>query len=403
MKHPYSGAIVGEVVVGDADQRPIGAVKLVLLGRTYSCSVVADPVVAALALSGEDAGDYNARLVSGAGGLGKPVKPMEWAQGAVVSQVLTYILQAGGETMATDINQAVLGQALVQWSVTAGDVLGALSALVEFLAAGIPGLVWRIRSDGMVWLGVPVPAAAAPPDYIVVAPGPEAGQAVWDLNDTSVDVDQIIDGLTLRQVIYSWEPNQLRATVTFAPGPVNVLYQLFQQWQRRIGVDYFKSVPGRIAAQNDSASCQFQPDNSRYTGMRKTALRYGLPDTECTGVTGRAAAGWDGSSPAAPVLQRFEPGPGCKAVKIKIGRSSPVGTRPLVNKDQRDAEADLNDDIQSAYTIIGNTPEAVTLPSALALLNVIQQALGGAAGLGRSYADYEAKAAGFLTTILEGG
>lgn len=319
MKHPYSGAIVGEVQI-DAEAKPVGKVTLLLLGRNYICTVVADPKVPTSTLSGEDAGDFNARLVAGAGGLDKPMLAMEWAQGAVVSQVLSAILTAGGEVQAADIEPSILGMALSQWSLTAGTVLGALSALVDFLALGRPGLVWRIRSDGKVWIGVPVPAAVAPPDYVITAPGPEAGQAVWELNESTVDVDQIIDGLTLRQVIYSWGENQLQATVTFAPGPVNALYQLFGQWMRRTGVDYFKTVSGRIDSQNDALSCQIQPDSTVYSALRKAAMRYGLPDVECSGVTGRAAAGWEGASPANPALQHFAPG--SRATKIKLAVST---------------------------------------------------------------------------------
>lgn len=320
IKEPYSGACVAEVRL-DADAKPTGAASLVLLSATYQMTVITDPDDSALTLSGDDAGFFTARLVGGAGGLGKAVQPQEWAQGATVSQVLAYILQAGGETQAADIDAQLLSTALSQWSLTAGTVGGALAALVEYLAASKPGLVWRIRRDGKVWIGVPVPAQVASPDYIVIAPGAEAGQALWDLNDAAVQVDQIIDSLTIRQVIYSWDGSKIRALVTFAPGPVNSLWQLFAQWQRRIGLDFYRQLPGRIAAQNDGTTCQFQPDSDRYSPLRKVALRFGLPDCAVEQVSGRAGAGWDGATPAAPALRDFAPSPDSTATKIKLAAS----------------------------------------------------------------------------------
>jgi hypothetical protein len=325
LTQPYQGAWVAESRL-DADAAPTGAVQLVLLGREFSGSVVSDPSDPTRALSGEDAGFFVCRLVGGAGGLGKPVDPTEWAQGAVVSQVLEYILTAGGEQQATDIDQQLLSRLLPQWSITAGTVGGALAALVEYLGGGI---VWRIRADGAVWIGVPAPAATTVPDYVVLAPGPDAGQATWDLNDSSLAPDQIIDGLTLRQVIYSWDESQLRALVTFAPGPVNALYGLFGQWLRRVGLEYFRPPAGRIDTQNDGASVQFQPDSSAYPSLRKAAIYYGLPDTNCENLNGRALAGWDGALPTSPALRAY--GPKSTASKIQLAASS--SPQPSARKD----------------------------------------------------------------------
>lgn len=420
VKEPYSGAWVAEMRL-DADAKPTGSVSLVLLGSTWKGSVIADPVDAMLTLSGVDGGYFTARVVGGAGGLGKQVQPQEWAQGAAVQQVLSYILQAGGESQATDIDPQILGTALSQWSITTGTVGGALAALVEYLAVSKPGLVWRIRRDGLVWIGAPSPVQVPPPDYIVTAPGPEAGQAIWDLNEVTVGPDQIIDGLTIRQVIYQWDAAQLRALVTFAPGPVNVLWQLFAQWQRRIGLDYYRQLSGRIAAQNDATSVQFQPDMNNYSGMRKVGLRYGLPDVTVEQATGRGSAAWDGATPAAPVIDSYAPSTaavgtgGSSAQTITIGVSAPLGAQAMIRGgDYRNAQQTLDSDMRTNFIVTavalaaagGDASFATAFPAAAAQLVAAAQGLGALTGAAKNLADFEAAAAlanNFLTQILRGG
>lgn len=396
LKLPYQGAFTAQLEV-DADSAPTGTAALLLLGRAFTGAVVADPEDGTQVLSGDAGGLYRCRVVGGAGGLAKPIAPQEWPQGAAVSQVLAAILSAGGESQATDIDPTLLARVLPQWSITQGAVGGALGALVEYLASDGADVVWRIRGDGLVWIGVPSPQAVSPPDYVVTDIAPEAGQASWDLNESSVDVDQIIDGLTIRQVVYTWSSGTLRALVTLAPGPVNGLYALFGMWARRLSLDYLRTIPGRIAAQNADLSVQFQADDARYAPMRRVGIRLGLPDTSVSIVGGaRAEVAWEGASPTGPVLQSFGES---KATKIKIGASALLGAKPLVNRTQRDAEQVLNGAIRAAYS--GLPAAADDLATAIALVNAIRTALL-ALSTG-PYATYENGAAQYLTTILEGG
>lgn len=393
LKRPYQGAWTAELDL-DADEVPTGEASLVCLGRTFSGTVVAEPTNPAVALSGLSGGWYRCRIVGGAGGLqvgalATPIEPQSFDQGATVQQVLGYILGQAGEVMATDVDADLLARFLMQWSCTSGSCSGALAALVDYLGGGI---VWRIRADGRVWLGVPAPAAVDAPDYIVTDIAPETGQAAWDLTTFDLEPDQIIDGLTLRQVVYTWQTDQLRALVTFAPGPVNSLYALFGGWLRRAGLDYLRAIPGRINSQSGS-TVEFQPDSSAFPPFRRTAIRLGLPDTEVSILpSGRAVACWEGGTPAAPVLQSFG---SSQASKIKIGTSAVAGTLPLVNKAQRDAEQTLDQAIEAAIDAIP-TAAAPTEPLAVA----IRAALVAIRG---AIATYEGTAGQYLTTILEGG
>lgn len=400
LKLPYSGAWTAELEL-DADSRPTGSVTLDLLGRTFSGTVVADPADADLALSGDAGGFYRARIVGGAGGLGKPLEPQEWSQGAVVQQVLTAILSAGGESQAADIDPALLARVLPQWSFVQSTIGEALSALCAYL-----GVVWRIRRDGLVWVGTPSPAPTPAPDYIATEIDPEAGQAVWDLNEATVGPDQIIDGITLRQVAYRFDAGSLRALVTFAPGAVTALYTLFALWLRRVNLDYFRAVPGRIAAQ-DGTTVQFQPDDSRYSPLRRVAIRLGLPDTTVQIAPGaRAVAAWEGAVPAAPVLASFGTS---TASKIKVGVSAT--TQPtLRGTSYRNAQAAMNGSLATELVVAavnlaaaGSDASLVAAaPNAAAALVSAATALGNL-GAAKAINDFEAKSAQFLTTIFEAG
>jgi len=299
-KQPYAGAWTAEVE-HDSDAPITGSASIVLLGRTWIGTVVADPNDSTISLSGDSGGFYRCRVVGGAGGLQKQVEPTEWAQGALVQTVLGYILSAGGETASVTIDPALLTKVLPQWSVVQGTVDAALAALCESL-----GVIWRTLDDGSIWIGTPSPQRVTPPDYIFTDLNPEMGVVEMNLNDASISVDQIIDGLTVRQVIYTWTDTTLRALVTYSPGPVNSLFTLFSKWMSRVKIDNFRQTPGRINSQNTDNTVQFQPDDSRYSPLRRTAIRVGIPDTTVEiNASSRAVVSWENASPTAPFIVNY--------------------------------------------------------------------------------------------------
>lgn len=403
VKLPYEGAITAEIEY-NADARLTGAVSLVLLGRSFTCSVVADPNDPELALSGDTGGFFRSRLVAGAGGLEKPLEPQEWPQGAAVQQVLSAILTAGGETQAADINPDLLSRVVPQWSFTQGTVLSALSALAQYL-----GVIWRIRDDGRIWLGVPVPAAATAPDYILTEIDPEAGQSTWDLNDASPTPDQIIDGLTLRQVILAFTPGSLRAHVTYAPGPVNGLFRLFGMWLRRVNLEYFRAVPGRIASQSQN-TVGFQPDVSTFSPLRRAGIRLGLPDTTVElNASSRGLAQWEAAAPAGPVVTAYEPSPASTASKIRVGVSAALPPQKTIRgtsfrNAQSTMDSALAGDFITASTQLAAAGGALSTvaPAAETALVAAAAALG-ALGAAKAINDFEALSAQFLTSIFEAG
>ena len=389
LKLPYSGAWTAEIEL-NADSVPTGNAVLELMNQTFRGSVIADPLDATQVLSGESGGWYRCRIIGGAGGLDKPVTPLEWSGGAAVSAVLLHILSAGGETQATTIAPDILAKVLPQWSITRGTVRGALSALCETLS-----IIWRVLDDGTVWIGTPTTTPITPPNYILTEIRPETGASQLDLNSAELRPGHVFDGLTARQVVYSWEGSQLRAIVTHAPGPVNALFTLFGQWLARVKLDNHKLVAGRISSQNNDNTVRFQPDQDSYAGLKRAAIRLGLPDTEVQiNPSSRAVACWEGAIPAYPVLVNFGKS---TASKIKVGKSA--GTEPTIKATTyRNAESTLNNAINTAY--LGLPAAATNLADTIVLVNAIRTALLALAG---NYQSFEAGAATYQTTIFEAG
>lgn len=314
IKLPYAGAWTSEIEM-NADEAPTGSVVILLMGREFRGTVVADPNDSASVLSGESGGWYRCRTVGGAGGLDKTIQPVEWSGGATVAAILTQILGAGGEVQSGSIVPALLSKVLPQWSITRNSVGGALSALCETL-----GIIWRVLDDGTVWIGTPTPTPITPPEYILTEIHPETGVSELDLNSADFSPDHVFDGLTVRQVVYSWDGSEMRALVTHAPGPVNALFNLFGRWLSRVKLDNHKLVAGRISSQNSDNTVQFQPDQDTYSQLKRTAIRLGLPDTDVQiNASSRAAVCWEGALPSNPVLVNFGDS---TASKIKLAKSA---------------------------------------------------------------------------------
>jgi len=413
LKEPYQGAYTAEVDI-EADFAPSGPQQLVILGETFAMSVVAEPDDPDLKLSGDSGGFQRCLLVAGAGGLRNPIEADERAQGAIVGDLLQALLQGTGEALADDIDPLLLGQGLAQWSWVAGTVEDALSALCAYL-----GVVWRVRADGKVWIGTPVATPRTPPEYVITDIAPETGQASWSLNDVTAKPDDQIEGLTLRELFYSWEGNEFRALVTYAPGPFNGLFFLMSKWLARLNIEYFRLAPGRVAGQN-GPTCQFQPDNTQISPLRKTGLRFGLPDCDVQNLMGgRAVVGWEGASPIGPITTGFAPGPlpTGQIGKLRLGLSSagpPAGTQPTIKGTTfRLSQSTLDLSLQILFASIGVALEsaageagAPSLATAAKLFDGTLLPLPPTAGVVQAISRFENEAStnsNFLTTIVEVG
>lgn len=134
---PASGAWSAELSV-DAETAPTGRVTIELDGSTYFGTVVR---------SGMRNGHARALVVGGNGGLAKLAKAKSY-DSSPARIVVSDLLEAGGEQLASEADAALLNSMLSQWLVPGWRVSSGLDSLCAHLDA-----TWRIQSDGNLWLG----------------------------------------------------------------------------------------------------------------------------------------------------------------------------------------------------------------------------------------------------------
>jgi hypothetical protein len=93
------------------------------------------------------------RLVGGAGGLGTIIPPAAYENGQL-SDPLNAIMNASGESLSSTVDSSITSVQLTRWTHVAQSASAALDRLA-FAAGQALGstIVWRVLSDGTVWLG----------------------------------------------------------------------------------------------------------------------------------------------------------------------------------------------------------------------------------------------------------
>lgn len=134
---PALGVWCADVDVDTADEITGRADLVVDGGPTWSGTVVS---------GGVSHGLWRGRLVGGAGGLRTTLPALAY-RNATLADVLRDVLTESGEVLSP--TSADLSYAVALWQRTRG--LGA-SAVSEI--ATLAGYTWRVRGDGLVWLGV---------------------------------------------------------------------------------------------------------------------------------------------------------------------------------------------------------------------------------------------------------
>lgn len=148
---PRVGAWHGTLAV-DADSPPSGALSLQIGGANWRGFA---------RRSGVWGGVATVRIVGGAGGLSAEVAPQGF-RNAQLGAVLQHILRAGGESLASGVDSALLSRVLNWWAAEKVPAGVALAALAESA-----GLAWRVLPGGSVWMGEESwPAAEVPGELL---------------------------------------------------------------------------------------------------------------------------------------------------------------------------------------------------------------------------------------------
>jgi hypothetical protein len=156
----------------DTDTLPSGTVQIKAAGGLSLTGTVTEP-------SGVFLDSAHVRVVGGAGGLDTIVGPAayEYAQ---LGDPLRAVLGAAGETLSSTVSPIVMSVLLTKWTITATFAARALDELAAAatIALGKP-VIWRVVSDGSIWLGVEEwPALKMPAGADILETEPAEGRYV---------------------------------------------------------------------------------------------------------------------------------------------------------------------------------------------------------------------------------
>lgn len=302
---PLRGAWWAELVL-DTDKAPTGSVKieaadgLSLAGTVQRAGVYQDVV--------------HARIVGGAGGLGKPCEPRAF-QNAQLSDPLGVVTDASGDTLSGDVSATLKATLLTAWSSAKITAAQGLDEIVGYASsAGGATINWRYLGDGKLWLGSeswPTAKLATADELLELEPS--SGRQVIGVATPSLLPGVDLDGVGHVLGVDHWiEPTQIRTWAWTAP---NHLAALIADTVRAIvglpvdpsaapHIDKLALYPAEVkAASSDGKTLDIQPADERFSGMQRVKLRTGIPGAVCIVQPAPGAIvllGWEGGDPSKP-------------------------------------------------------------------------------------------------------
>lgn len=156
--------------------------------------------------SGSSRGAIAVRVVGGAGGFGNPARAKGYLN-IPVRLVLSDILSAAGESLASSSDAGALGIQLEHWQVLAQPTSDALARLLERLP---DGTAWRMLPDGTFWVG-PETWPEAQLEHVVLLESPNLGRRELSFDSPTLLPGVVLDGVKVDFVSHRIEPARLRS------------------------------------------------------------------------------------------------------------------------------------------------------------------------------------------------
>ncbi len=277
----------------------------------------------------QEHGRFIARLVGGTGGLSTSLDVRNY-DSPVLGDILADIMLAAGEGLSPDVGADILLASVERWSRRSGPGGLSLKQVTDESTADH----WRIRRDGLVWLGAETYPAVLPTfdyteitrdpaqDSITIAP--EDDQPLPAVGDNFLDRN-IVGTVTtigvgsLRQVI-TWE-SATGAGGDRLLGPLGTLVNAFVGRQ----IDYAKMYPCVVNFQDPiTGTLDLTPDDEtvRGNGFKRIQISYGLPGVTATvPIGGRVNLYFQNGDPKQPRAALWE---GSGVTLITVGASGPA-------------------------------------------------------------------------------
>lgn len=256
-----SGTWEAEVVVSDDSTSSVtGSVTL----------KVGDTELTGYATPGQDLGDLvSVRVVGGAGGFDEPIGPQGYRASTTRRTVLQEALSAGGESLSSTSDSAILDVA-GRWTRVAGTVGGAARALVAYA-----GATWRVLDDGSVWVGTDSWDTVTP-EHTVESETPTRSRMVVSLDGLDVRPGDTFRDQRIVEAIYRFNDRELRAELRYGEddGIAGILSTLVRR--ELGGVDYSAIYAYSIVGQTSSGALNVKSTDARLPHLDEVDVRVGI-------------------------------------------------------------------------------------------------------------------------------
>lgn len=213
------------------------------------------------------------RLVGGVGGFAKELAPAHWSR-PTVGTLIRSLLSDCGERLSATVDASLLTQQLDQWKRNKTPASRALQAICDKR-----GLIWRVLRDGSIWVGKEeYPATAT--KHVLVDEDWSAG-----VIEIAPEEPALLPGVTfrdqrIRYVVHRISPTALRSEA-YLETPGGLLDRFLAGVRQEI--DYSRSYPAEVVAQNADHTLQVRPFDPKVKGegLNKVPIRTGLPGFVC--------------------------------------------------------------------------------------------------------------------------
>lgn len=269
-------------------------------------------------------GRTEARVVGGAGGLGKDLTP-KFYRDVPLSLPLNDILKDTGETLSATADTAITGAQLGFWTRLRGKGGEALPALADDAGAN-----WRMLADGTLWLGVDTyPEQALEHDRI-------DEQQTHAIAHIASERPELRPGVTflgrrISYVVHRMTGTQLRTEAYFEEAGLARMQGALDAIVRRylVATLYLGLYPAKVVSQDPlTGLVDLLPEDQRVPSVSGVPVRHGIPGVKIAHVANGASVllGFAGGQPDRPFATLWD----APAEPFKIGTLLVVQSSGLV-------------------------------------------------------------------------
>lgn len=267
-------------------------------------------------------------VVGGAGGLSNLAK-VKFYRSPLLRVVAGDLARDAGETIATDLGTAgtfVLSPAWTTDNAPTGKVIAAL------VAAAPTGTVWRMRTDGTLWIGEETwPTVEL--DGVELEVMPDNDRALLGPFLPTLQPGTVLNGQRIDYVVHRLERGQVRTEVCFhdeaRPVATDRVKDSFQALVKNLaGGTFYARFRYRVVKQSEdlkSVDCIPDPDTKEMSGLTNVPIKLGIPGMKVGLAKIKPNAfvlvGFENHDPRRPFVAEWEAGANVEAMTFETDTS----------------------------------------------------------------------------------